>query len=185
MAKYKPSRPRQAKGGIKAQTRRGAFGESWWARRWIDVLEGFDIGARLSRGRSYARGGQVRAKAMLEAARGMISWAKSSCRRSPRPYPGGWGTSHSGGARRTSWRQWSRSTGGHRRWEWMWSSASDPRKNRKPGTYRRERRRLLGVAFSVTASPSGFSPSSRYFAKSFPPERPSSIPASHSPMRRA
>lgn len=54
---FKPSRPRAVKGGIKAQSRR--FGESWWAKRWIAVLEGFNIGARLGRGRSYARGGQV------------------------------------------------------------------------------------------------------------------------------
>ena len=56
---FTPSRPRKAEGGIKAQSRRGGFGESWWAKRWIQVLESFDIGARLSRGRSYARGGQV------------------------------------------------------------------------------------------------------------------------------
>jgi len=56
---FKPSKPRQAKGGIKAQSKRGQFGESWWAKRWLTVLEGFDIGARLGRGRSYARGGQV------------------------------------------------------------------------------------------------------------------------------
>lgn len=51
--------PRKAKGGIKAQSKRGTFGESWWAKRWIAVLESFDIGARLDRGRSYARRGQV------------------------------------------------------------------------------------------------------------------------------
>ncbi|OGG44060.1 MAG: hypothetical protein A3F84_28055 [Candidatus Handelsmanbacteria bacterium RIFCSPLOWO2_12_FULL_64_10] len=56
---FKPSRPRAVKGGIKAQSGRGAFGESWWAKRWIGVLESFHIGARLGRGRSYARGGQV------------------------------------------------------------------------------------------------------------------------------
>ncbi|HOE12512.1 MAG TPA: SWIM zinc finger family protein [bacterium] len=50
---------REAKGGIKAQTKRGAFAESWWAKRWIEVLESFQIGERLSRGRSYARRGQV------------------------------------------------------------------------------------------------------------------------------
>src|SRR5262249_52421381 len=50
---------RAAKGGIKAQSKRGQFGETWWAKRWIEVLESFDIGARLGRGRSYARGGQV------------------------------------------------------------------------------------------------------------------------------
>jgi uncharacterized Zn finger protein len=53
------STPRQAKGGIKAQSKRGTFGESWWAKRWIAVLESFQIGARLGRGRSYARRGQV------------------------------------------------------------------------------------------------------------------------------
>ena len=56
---FEPSRPREAKGGIKAQSGRGGFGRSWWARRWIEVLEGFDLGARLGRGRAYARRGQV------------------------------------------------------------------------------------------------------------------------------
>ena len=56
---FKPSTPRRAKGGIKAQSKRGAFGESWWAKRWIATLESFNIGARLGRGRSYARSGQV------------------------------------------------------------------------------------------------------------------------------
>ncbi len=46
-------------GGIKAQSGRGRFGEKWWARRWVGLLEGFGIGARLNRGRSYARRGQV------------------------------------------------------------------------------------------------------------------------------
>ncbi len=56
---FPPSRPRRAEGGIKSQSKRGGFGESWWAKRWINVLESFNIGARLSRGRSYARSGQV------------------------------------------------------------------------------------------------------------------------------
>jgi uncharacterized Zn finger protein len=54
---FPPSRPREAKGGIKAQSRQG--GQSWWAKRWIAVLESFHVGARLQRGRSYARRGQV------------------------------------------------------------------------------------------------------------------------------
>lgn len=58
----------RAKGGIKARSRRGAFGASWWARRWIEVLESFDIGARLGRGRSYARSGQVLAIEVGEGA---------------------------------------------------------------------------------------------------------------------
>jgi uncharacterized Zn finger protein len=57
--RFPRSRPRAAKGGIKAQSKRGQFGQSWWAKRWISVLESFDIGARLGRGRSYARNGQV------------------------------------------------------------------------------------------------------------------------------
>jgi uncharacterized Zn finger protein len=57
--RFPKSRPRAAKGGIKAQSKRGQFGESWWAQRWIRVLESFNIGARLNRGRSYARSGQV------------------------------------------------------------------------------------------------------------------------------
>lgn len=56
---YPRSKPRAATGGIKAQSKRGQFGASWWAKRWISVLESFDIGARLARGRSYARRGQV------------------------------------------------------------------------------------------------------------------------------
>lgn len=51
--------PIDVRGGIRARSRRGAFGSSWWAGRWLEVLEGFDLGSRLSRGRSYARRGQV------------------------------------------------------------------------------------------------------------------------------
>jgi uncharacterized Zn finger protein len=56
---YPSSKPLEAKGGIKAQNKQGAFGQSWWAKRWIAVLESFNIGARLGRGRTYARKGQV------------------------------------------------------------------------------------------------------------------------------
>jgi uncharacterized Zn finger protein len=56
---YPPSRPRPAKGGIKARSQRGTFAASWWGQRWITVLESFGLGTRLTRGRSYARLGQV------------------------------------------------------------------------------------------------------------------------------
>ena len=66
-----PSRPRKTSGGIKAASQRGGFGDSWWARRWIDVLESFDSDGRLRRGRAYARKGQVLSinvtKGMVEA----------------------------------------------------------------------------------------------------------------------
>jgi uncharacterized Zn finger protein len=45
--------------GIKAQSKGGKFGENWWARRWIEVLESFDMGSRLNRGREYAKKGHV------------------------------------------------------------------------------------------------------------------------------
>ncbi len=44
---YKPKPRIKAKGGIKSQSKRGSFGESWWAKRWIATLESFNIGARL------------------------------------------------------------------------------------------------------------------------------------------
>ncbi len=56
---YPPSRPRKAAGGIKARSKRGSIGEQWWSRRFIDVLESFGLQSRLTRGRSYARSGQV------------------------------------------------------------------------------------------------------------------------------
>ena len=56
---YPPSRPRPVKNGLKARTARGAIGSSWWSRRFLDVLESFARGSRLTRGRNYARRGQV------------------------------------------------------------------------------------------------------------------------------
>jgi uncharacterized Zn finger protein len=52
-------RPRRTAGGIKARSKRGPIGEQWWSRRFIDVLESLGLASRLSRGRSYARSGQV------------------------------------------------------------------------------------------------------------------------------
>lgn len=57
--RFPPSVPRKVEGGIRAHSKRGAFASSWWGRRWIEVLEGFGLGARLQRGRRYARQGQV------------------------------------------------------------------------------------------------------------------------------
>ena len=54
----KPSKPRAAD-GIKAKSQRGKIDESWWAGKWIKALEPLMDSGRLSRGRSYARGGQV------------------------------------------------------------------------------------------------------------------------------
>ncbi len=56
---YPPSRPRAVEHGLKARSSRGAIGATWWSRRFLDVLESFAMGNRLTRGRTYARKGQV------------------------------------------------------------------------------------------------------------------------------
>ncbi len=56
---YRESRPRRVEGGIKTKSERGAIGETWWSKRWVAVLESFGMGTRLTRGRNYARQGQV------------------------------------------------------------------------------------------------------------------------------
>jgi uncharacterized Zn finger protein len=56
---FKPTKTIKAKDGIKAQSKRGAFAKSWWAQRWIAALERLVDSGRLTRGRSYARKGQV------------------------------------------------------------------------------------------------------------------------------
>ena len=78
---YPVSRPRPVSGGIKAQSQRGDFASRWWAKRWIAVLESFNIGARLGRGRSYARQGQV---LDIQIAPGEVKAKVQGSR--PRPY---------------------------------------------------------------------------------------------------
>lgn len=56
---YKPAQPRDVKGGIKAQSVRGKFGQTWWGRRWTEAVEAQTNKNRISRGRHYARRGQV------------------------------------------------------------------------------------------------------------------------------
>src|SRR5450432_572214 len=56
---YSENRPRKVAGGIKTRSDRGAIGETWWSKRWVKVLEALGMGTRLTRGRSYARQGQV------------------------------------------------------------------------------------------------------------------------------
>ncbi len=77
---YEPSRPLGVKGGIRAQSKRGSFASKWWGKRWIKVLESFHIGARLQRGRSYARRGQV---ADLQILPGLITASVQGSRRTP------------------------------------------------------------------------------------------------------
>jgi uncharacterized Zn finger protein len=78
---FPPSAPIAARGGIRAQTKRGRFGESWWAKRWIEMLESFGLGARMQRGRRHARMGQVVA---VDIEKGRVSASVQGSR--PTPY---------------------------------------------------------------------------------------------------
>ncbi len=78
---YSPAVPREVKNGIKTKSQRGQIGETWWSKRWISVLESFNMGARLTRGRSYARRGQV---VSIDIEKGVVSAKVQGTR--PRPY---------------------------------------------------------------------------------------------------
>src|SRR5215467_1707040 len=57
--RFPTARPRRPADGIRAVSQRGAIGATWWSQRFIATLESFGMGSRLTRGRSYARSGQV------------------------------------------------------------------------------------------------------------------------------
>jgi uncharacterized Zn finger protein len=76
-----PTRPIRVAGGIRARSTRGSIGSSWWSRRFITVLESFALGTRLTRGRAYARAGQVLS---LEITAGLIQATVQGSR--PQPY---------------------------------------------------------------------------------------------------
>ncbi|BCL13159.1 SWIM zinc finger family protein [Micromonospora sagamiensis] len=78
-ADYGP--PRRVSGGLRARSSRGAIGQSWWSRRFLEVLESFALGTRLTRGRAYARAGQV---LTLDVAPGAVTAEVQGSR--PRPY---------------------------------------------------------------------------------------------------
>jgi len=50
---------RAAKDGIRARSQKGDIGESWWSQRFLAAMKEVTDAGRLSRGRSYARTGQV------------------------------------------------------------------------------------------------------------------------------
>ncbi len=77
---YRP--PLRVEGGLRARSTRGAIGQSWWSRRFVEVLESFALGSRLTRGRAYARRGQV---LRLDVSPGTVTAEVQGSR--PRPYP--------------------------------------------------------------------------------------------------
>ena len=53
--------PIPVEGGLRARSRRGDIGETWWSQRFVAALERAygTTASRLARGRAYARAGQV------------------------------------------------------------------------------------------------------------------------------
>ncbi|MEO8972529.1 MAG: SWIM zinc finger family protein [Ktedonobacteraceae bacterium] len=78
---YRENRPRKVAHGLKTKSERGAIGETWWSKRWVVVLESFGMGTRLTRGRSYARQGQV---VSIDVEPGIIKAKVQGSR--PKPY---------------------------------------------------------------------------------------------------
>lgn len=77
---FKPSKPLEAEGGIKARSKRGDFAKSWWATRWIEAMERLVDANRLRRGRTYARKGQVLS---IEETKGGVTARVQGSRRTP------------------------------------------------------------------------------------------------------
>ncbi len=79
--KYPPSVPLPVEGGVATSRQRGPMATSWWSRRFLEVLDSYGLGARMQRGRRYARTGQV---IEVEVSRGMLAAQVQGSR--PRPY---------------------------------------------------------------------------------------------------
>jgi hypothetical protein len=56
---YPASKPRPIDGGIASRKQRGAMADTWWSKRLVDLLDSYGLGARMQRGRRYARQGQL------------------------------------------------------------------------------------------------------------------------------
>jgi len=78
--RYAESVPLPAEGGLVTSKRRGAMADTWWSRRFVDVLESYGLGGRMQRGRRYARSGQVLS---LDVRTGVIAARVQGSRRTP------------------------------------------------------------------------------------------------------
>jgi len=57
--RYQPAKPKAVKDGLRTRKKTGEIGETWWAKRFLEVLNNLGWSNRLARGRNYARKGQV------------------------------------------------------------------------------------------------------------------------------
>jgi uncharacterized Zn finger protein len=77
---YPASKPLPVEGGLASSKRRGEMAESWWSKRFVDVLESYGLGGRMQRGRRYARQGQVMS---LDVTPGLLAAQVQGSRRTP------------------------------------------------------------------------------------------------------
>jgi uncharacterized Zn finger protein len=78
--RFPESVPLQVEGGLQTTKQRGAMAEHWWSKRFSDVLDSYGLGARMRRGRQYARKGQVMT---LQVDAGLIAAQVQGSRRVP------------------------------------------------------------------------------------------------------
>lgn len=78
---YPKTSPLPVQDGIRAKSRRGAIGDSWWSKRFLEALHKMGMDNRLERGRRYARKGQVANLTIKDG--GVIASVQGS---NPKPY---------------------------------------------------------------------------------------------------
>jgi uncharacterized Zn finger protein len=78
--RYPASVPLPAEGGLRTSKQRGPMATTWWSRRFVEVLESYGLGARMQRGRRYARTGQV---LELQVSPGLVAAQVQGSRRQP------------------------------------------------------------------------------------------------------
>jgi uncharacterized Zn finger protein len=77
---YEPSVPRPVENGLATSKQRGAMAATWWSQRFVQVVESYGLGARMQRGRRYARQGQVIA---LDVSAGLLAAKVQGSRAKP------------------------------------------------------------------------------------------------------
>ncbi len=77
---FPKSTPIRVEDGLATRRQRGAMSDSWWSRRFVEVLDSYGLGNRLARGRSYARQGQVLS---LDISPGLLTSQVQGSRRTP------------------------------------------------------------------------------------------------------
>ena len=79
--RFPPSAPIKVDGGLATGRARGPIADSWWSRRFVEILESYGLGSRLERGRRYARQGQILS---LEISAGLLEAQVQGSQ--PKPY---------------------------------------------------------------------------------------------------